>query len=187
MFSELKFLALLSSRPCSSTSRQVRAQHPSDTEPCQPQTCTKRAPRQRLGQECTPLPPLGELLPTWAVHSFNHSKLRDLTKDRSLGSRGFVLPVLLVMFLAAAHSLSTDGMWLWSTLNFSPGGSLYSDGRYSFPGLAVVVLHPPVFPKNIPGSIFLEKLLFLEKEFTLFVSLTLLHSLSILQDRMTYE
>lgn len=46
-----------------------------------------------------------------------------------------------------SHSLGTDGMWLcplWTslpTLNFS---ALCSDGRYNFPDLPVIVLHPPI-------------------------------------------
>lgn len=84
LFSELKLLALLSSRPCSNTSRG------GPSSPGTSQTCTKWAPWQGLVQECT----LGELLPTCAVHSLVHSELCDLLQERSLGSHAFVLPVL---------------------------------------------------------------------------------------------
>lgn len=131
----------------------------------------------------------GRAAPHLCVHSFIHSELCDLLQERSWGP-----------WLCPAGSLGdafgcspVTGHW-WdvalSTLNFSTIGSVYSGGRYSFPDLPVIVLHPSVslkvflgpyswvhIPREAASSI--ERVTAFTKR-THSVSLTLLHSLSIL-------
>lgn len=140
------------------------------------QPCS-RAPWQRQVQECIPLPSAGDPLPISCS-----SWLRSLSALHPWQSRGACSPMalssllLLAMLLPATHSLGTD-VKLWSTQSIPTICFLFfwcmPDGRYHFPDLAPGLASPhtdpfqsgckcspsPGFPKHIPGSISLKKLL----------------------------
>lgn len=120
--SELRVLALLSSRSCSSTPGRW-----GPSTPVTQSTANLRAAQNELHgrawsrsapccfpwESCTP-PVCSQLYSLWALWP---------SPGEDPGVPGFVLPVLLVMLLAAAQSLCTGGTWLcplWTSLPLAP-------------------------------------------------------------------